>query len=357
MASITPYETAQGKRYRVRYRKPDGRQTDKRGFTTLRAAEGFASRIEVTKADGLYIDPTLGKVTVTDWSKRWLDGKSNLTESTRFRYEGIITNHIEPTFGGNAVSKVRHIDVQEWISGQSGSPASVVKNHRVLSQILELAVKDGRLPSNPAKGVSLPKVRPAKRRYLTPSQVEALAKESEEWGVLILVLAYCALRWGEMAALKVEDVDMLRRRIHITKSVTVVNGRFVWGPPKDNQVRSVPIPKSVALELSKYLAGKEREDLLFAGPRSGNPLRTKAAREMWFDAAVKSAGCPLKFTPHELRHTAASLAVSAGANVKALQRMLGHAKASMTLDVYADLFDDDLDAVGVALDDIRARVV
>ena len=50
-------------------------------------------------------------------------------------------------------------------------------------------------------------------------------------------------------------------------------------------------------------------------------------------------------TPHDLRHTAASLAISAGANVKAVQRMLGHASASMTLDVYSDLFDDDLDAV------------
>jgi integrase len=55
-------------------------------------------------------------------------------------------------------------------------------------------------------------------------------------------------------------------------------------------------------------------------------------------------------TPHDLRHTAASLAVSAGANVKAVQRMLGHASAAMTLDVYADLFENDLDAVGTALD-------
>jgi hypothetical protein len=53
--------------------------------------------------------------------------------------------------------------------------------------------------------------------------------------------------------------------------------------------------------------------------------------------------------PHDLRHTAASLAISAGANVKAVQKMLGHASAAMTLDVYADLFDDDLDAVGEAL--------
>lgn len=60
-------------------------------------------------------------------------------------------------------------------------------------------------------------------------------------------------------------------------------------------------------------------------------------------------------TPHDLRHTAASLAISAGANVKALQRMLGHASAAMTLDTYADLFEDDLDDVAAALDAARTR--
>jgi integrase len=59
-------------------------------------------------------------------------------------------------------------------------------------------------------------------------------------------------------------------------------------------------------------------------------------------------------TIHDLRHTAASMAISAGANVKAVQRMLGHASAAMTLDTYADLFDDDLDAVSDRLDSVRA---
>ncbi|MGO3148405.1 MAG: tyrosine-type recombinase/integrase, partial [Leucobacter sp.] len=74
----------------------------------------------------------------------------------------------------------------------------------------------------------------------------------------------------------------------------------------------------------------------------------------WFDTATTAIG--LKgLTPHELRHTAASLAVSAGANVKAVQRMLGHASAAVTLDVYADLFDDDLDGVATALDQAAMR--
>lgn len=64
-----------------------------------------------------------------------------------------------------------------------------------------------------------------------------------------------------------------------------------------------------------------------------------------------------RVTPHDLRHTAASLAVQAGAHVKAVQRMLGHASAAMTLDVYADLFDDDLDAVATALDQAKRGTI
>jgi integrase len=82
--------------------------------------------------------------------------------------------------------------------------------------------------------------------------------------------------------------------------------------------------------------------------------RSPHAGSGWFDKAVRASGVP-RTTPHDLRHTAASLAVSAGANVKAVQKMLGHASAAMTLDIYADLFDDDLEAVATALDEARAR--
>jgi integrase len=83
-------------------------------------------------------------------------------------------------------------------------------------------------------------------------------------------------------------------------------------------------------------------------------MKRHGSRYGWFNKAVEASGLP-RTTPHDLRHTAASLAVSAGANVKAIQKMLGHASAAMTLDIYADLFDDDLEAVAVALDDARLR--
>jgi hypothetical protein len=93
------------------------------------------------------------------------------------------------------------------------------------------------------------------------------------------------------------------------------------------------------------------DELAFPSPQ-GTVLRNRNARAAWFDAAANAIGEP-GLTPHELRHTAASLAIKAGANVKAVQRMLGHASAAMTLDRYADLFDDDLDDVADRLDALR----
>jgi len=139
--------------------------------------------------------------------------------------------------------------------------------------------------------------------------------------------------------------------------MTEVNGgRIEWGTPKNHERRSVPLPRFLADELTPHLAGRDASDLVFTSTR-GEVLRNRNARRAWFDNAAALIGQP-GLTPHELRHTAASLAVSAGANVKAVQRMLGHASAAMTLDVYSDLFDDDLDAVAERLDAVarKARV-
>lgn len=132
-----------------------------------------------------------------------------------------------------------------------------------------------------------------------------------------------------------------------------MRGVLVWGAPKDNQRRSVLVPRRLIDELAAHLAGKDPEDLVFTGGRGG-VLRNLNWRRDVFDAAAEEVGLA-GLTPHELRHTAASLAVSAGANVKAVQKMLGHASAAMTLDVYSGLFDDDLDGVAAQLDEQLTR--
>jgi integrase len=109
----------------------------------------------------------------------------------------------------------------------------------------------------------------------------------------------------------------------------------------------VPVPTFVLDELSLQCRGKAPGDQVFGG-RNGGYLQRSKSSNGWFIRAVKAAKVQ-SITPHDLRHTCASLAVSAGVNVLALARMLGHKDPSVTLRVYADLFDTDLDVVAASL--------
>jgi integrase len=189
--------------------------------------------------------------------------------------------------------------------------------------------------------------------FLAHSEVARLAAAAVPHGLIVRVLAYTGLRWGELAALRVCRVDLARRRLVVAESVAEVNGRAVFGTPKSHQRRAVPIPRFLVEPMSLHIAGRDRDELVFTSP-GGEVLRNNNFRRRVFDRAAESVGLAGR-TPHELRHTAASLAVAEGANVKAVQRMLGHASAAMTLDVYADLFEDDLDQVADRLDRAAAR--
>ena len=141
--------------------------------------------------------------------------------------------HILPTWGLVPLSSVTHSDVAAWTTrlsadGLAGSTVRYV--HRVLSLILEHAVRDGRLARNPATGVRMPRARMPEKRFLTHEQVATLADAAGKQRLVILVLAYCGLRWGEMAALRVGRLDLTRRRIDVAESVTEVRGTLVGAP-------------------------------------------------------------------------------------------------------------------------------
>ena len=222
----------------------------------------------------------------------------------------------------------------------------------MLSQALDLAVLDQRIPRNPANGVKVARPNISPRRYLTHAQVERFAQAAGQWGDVIRVLAYTGIRWGEMAALEVGSIDLERRRASIYRTVVDTKGGLVWKNPKGHSKRAVPIPASILDGLAQAIEGRPSNELVFRSPK-GTVLRVGNARPTWWNTAVIDAELPPGFHPHELRHTAASLAISAGANVKAVQQMLGHKSASLTLDTYADLFPDDLDAVANFLDSAR----
>lgn len=356
MGSIAAYETSGGRRYRVRYRTPDRRQTDKRGFKTKRDAEDYLASVEVSKMRGDWVDPTRARITVSEWAAHWYAAQLHLKQTTLSGYRYSLDRHVLPRWGRFRLADIGHADVQSWVTDLSLTlaPSTVRQIYLVLAGLMKYAIRDGRMTRNPTEGVRLPRVRKKGRGYLSHGQVRNLAEGCGEYADVVLFLAYTGLRWGEMAALKVGRLDMLRRRLEVAEAVSAPRGQLVWSTPKSHSSRSVPFPEFLATSLAQRCEGRMRDELVFVGP-DGGVLRSGNFRRRQFAAAV--AACRTAdpdfppVTPHDLRHTAASLAVSAGANVKAVQRMLGHASAAMTLDVYADLFDDDLDAVAIALND------
>jgi integrase len=362
MATISRYETKSGATlYRVRYRKPGGKQTDKRGFSTKREAEMYAATVEVAKMRGEYVAPSLGKVTVGELGPAWLARQQGHMKPSGFRsYEGAWRVHVEPRWGAMRVCDIRFTDVQAWVSELSGrrGPVLVQTAHSVLARILADAVRDRLLATNPARGVKLPPIVKSQNVYLDAEQLNALAMQSGRYGSLVLLLGTAGLRWGEAAALRVCDIDFLRRRIELHRNAVTVSGQAVVGSLKSHKARTVRLAAFVVDELSATCVGKDRDELIW--PSSTGGYLAPPGAESWLEGAVtrcqKEDPTFPRVTAHALRHTAASLAISAGANVKVVQRMMGHASAAMTLDVYADLFDDDLTGVADRLDETVGRL-
>lgn len=355
--------------YLARHYSPEGRKVSKQ-FDTKREAADWLTEVGHSMLTGNYLDPNRGKIKAGVWADQWLAGQGHLKPTTRAKYAGIVERHVKPRFGTTPLNRITYDDASAWVSGLTGptgnrlSPGAVRYIHRVLFLILEHAVKDGRIARNPAAGVKLPRLPRVERRFLTREQVFDLADAAarypvpevgEQYRVMILLLAHTGLRWGEASGLRVKRLDLLRRRITVAETLVEVGGRLQASTPKNHQQRQVPIPGWLAEELAVVVAEKDPDDLVFA-TWHGRPLRNLNFRRDVFNRAAVDAGLgewvegpkrPLYrgVSPHELRHTAASLAAKAGARVSAVQKMLGHSSAKMTLDTYTHLFDDELEGV------------
>jgi hypothetical protein len=162
--------------------------------------------------------------------------------------------------------------------------------------------------------------------YLTAGQVDMLADESGRYRSLVLLLGVGGLRWGEAAALRVGDVNFLRRRVDLHRNVVQVGTKIVVGTLKSNENRAVVLPEFVIEALAEAARGKGRDDLFWPTP-SGRYMGPPAAKDSWLSGAVarcrKADPTFPRVTAHALRHTAASLAISAGANPKVVQRYWG----------------------------------
>ncbi|MBF4552720.1 site-specific integrase [Corynebacterium sp. DSM 45110] len=258
--------------------------------------------------------------------------------------KSIWKNHVEPRWGSHHIGDIRRDAVRAWPSQMESAGVGSATIHQattILRMICEYALDSRRIASNPVHKLKLRKPQANRHKYLTAQQVAALVSEVETGSTMVRFLAFTGLRFGEMAALRLCDVDLFRREVHVTKS-------------KTRTTRDVPIPRFLVEDLSVLMIGKSHEDLVFTNAAGGAVDNDNYRKRVFSPAVRRLAACdpsfPSGLTLHDLRHTAASLAISTGANVLAVQRMLGHESASMTLDVYAALFDKDVHAVADAFD-------
>jgi integrase len=362
-------------RWRARYRDPSGRERSK-SFARKVDAERFLVSVEDAKLRGAYVDPAAGRVPFREWAERWQRTTATLRPSTRKDYETLLNNQVLPAFGDLTLTAIDTLAVREWVAklvagGLSAKRAR--KAHQVLSQILGSAVDGGRLPRNVAEGIKLPKVQRREMHFLTAAQVEALADAIvSPYGVLIRFAAYTGLRPCEFVALKVGRLDLLRGTVRVAEAAPEVAGHLEWGGVKTHEARTVRLPRSVAEELAASLAGRPhgRDDLVFTAPRGG-PLRESKFVPDRFKPAIGAANealaqldpdgrpelLPEGLRLYDLRHTAASLMIRQGASIKAVQKQLGHATASITLDTYGHLFPDELEALAGRMEDARTEAL
>ena len=149
------------------------------------------------------------------------------------------------------------------------SATVVLRAYGVLASVLDAAVKDRRIATNPARGVSLPRKGKKPRAHLSHVQVLALSKEAGDFGAVVLTLAYTGLRWGEAVGLRVRDLDALQRRLNVRENAVRVGGKTVLGTPKSHEARNVPFPSALSIPLAKAAERKTRSVFV----RSRTPCR------------------------------------------------------------------------------------
>lgn len=358
--------------YRVRYRL-DGEWRSET-FRRKVDADNYAKALETDKGRGVFIDPQLGRVTLDDFFERsYRPTMVGLELTTRTRDESYYRTHIKPVFGDVALGDIDYADCQAWVNELDSrkAPATVVKAAQILGKILKVAVRAKHVGYNPMAEVDLPQIEESEDFYLTPAQVETLAesmtKVAPRYRALVWLGCYAGPRIGELAALRWSDFDELRRTVTITRKVVEVSGHgMVEGSTKTKAGRrTVTLPRGIVDELLAHRKKFGGGELVFTSPDGGQIRANNLRRREWTKAAVaaglgeitKDKTGRLRYegvTFHDMRHTAVSLWVAAGASDLEVAKWAGHRSAAFTKSRYAHLFPEHGDALADRLDQFIA---
>lgn len=342
-----------GTRYTVGRDPGTGRQVQRSiyGATQKEVRQKLAA-ITAELDRGIYQAPN--KITVATWMNEWLETfcESKVKQLTYESYAAIIKNHISPAIGAIELQALKGTHIQRMYNGliKTNFSGKTVKNiSAVLHKSLDVAVKQKIILSNPCDAAELPKVTRKEIRPLSDEDIPrflAAIKDSSMGNAYALCL-FAGLRKGECLGLSWEQIDFERGRITISQQLQTskaAGGYYIAKSTKSGKVRTIE-PPSIAFQFLKAEQKRQIENRFAAGPVWSNPDNLVFTDETGkhyayatfyknFKKIAAAIGRP-DARPHDLRHTAATVALAAGADVKSVQSLLGHATASFTLDVYA----------------------
>jgi integrase len=328
------------RRQRTRtFRRDDPHDIDGEPVDALTAARDFKSRraTEVMAQREQSPDLTLGDV--FDLYVRSRELRSSTAEVYRY----VFAKHVAPQLGGWSMRNLDIGAVEEWFDQLDAGPGARSKAARLLRALTSFAYRRGITPADAGRVLVVSATQPRSLRPAeipTAEQVERLAAAvGDRYRSLVLLLAYGGLRIGEAVALRVDRVDLDRRRMIVDASATEVGGRLVVGKPKTHAgERSFLMPRFLADALRDHMARFPTETgLVFSAP-DGGQLRPGNFRRRVFDpaaAGVDLAGLHL----HDLRHTCASTLAAQGASATEIAARLGHANPGVTQRVYLHLLE------------------
>lgn len=336
-------------RYRARV-KSHGREVATRVFDRKRDAVAWEQDQLRKLRSGDWIDPRRGQITLAALEPAWKASREGLKRKTRDADRSAWENHIRDRFGPLPIVSITQGEVASWAGSLVAGGLSAATANRYLAtlrSLLAYAVADGRLHRNVAAGVKLPGSRRTRRegQFLTLPELAALREAcAGPYAELVTVLGLCGLRWGELAGLQVGDlVQVPGKGLRLQRAVLASSrsGELYEDTLKTRTARTVALPADAARIVDRWAKGKGSDAWLFAAPGGGPLGESNWRRSVRWTEACRKIGRPT-LRPHDLRHTAASVWLAVGADPKVVQRMLGHASAAMTMDLYGHLMDHSL---------------
>jgi integrase len=358
-----------GKRWRVRYIGPDGRERSK-SFDRKPDADRFMVTTAADVARGIWTDPDAGKITLRQFAGEWL-AVQTFSPSTREVTEIRLRKHILPVLGDYTLAQLasRPSLVQGWVSGLDVAPRYAEVIFTLLSTLFNAAMADELVSKNPCQARNVERPRPGSRkiRPWTAERVEAVRQAlPARYRVLCDLGKGLGLRQGECFGLAVEDVDRKHRVVHVVRQVRIVGGKMCFAPPKTDRERDIPLPGSVWAAVEAHLrehparpvtlpwlepGGRPVTASLIMTSPEGMAVNRPNFNRRW-NVALRAAGVPggRDAGTHQLRHHFASTLLHAGVDVRALAEYLGHADPGFTLRVYCHLMPTAHDRMRAAVD-------